>query len=191
MIRTATASSSSWTPIRRSGARTRVGSLRSDRWRCEGLALRQLLDILARKRLQAGEEALHLPLGGVVREDELLRAASVRDVGDPIVEVGRAAVGDGHPAQSHPTTPSTIASGFRPSIAVSSSYYYSDPAGRDRPKNQRERRCPHAAQLTSVEISLSRSRLHAPNARFASRTATSTSDHRGKIFPGAFCGRMT
>src|ERR1051325_5326427 len=139
----ATAWSSTSTLTRRSGGKTRARWLRSDRWRSERararpLVLRELLDLLARHRLAAREEALHLPLGGVVGEDQLLGAAAVGDVGDPVVEVGRAAVGDGHPAHAHPATTLDLREWLPAFHRVSPSRLaLSDRAGRNRPRNNR------------------------------------------------------
>src|SRR5262249_22530005 len=70
------------------------------------LPLRELLDLLAGKRLQPRHERLDLPLRRVVRKDELLRARPIDDVGHPVVEVGRTPPRDGHAAHAH--LPSTF-----------------------------------------------------------------------------------
>jgi hypothetical protein len=47
------------------------------------LALRDLLDLLLRHRLQAGQQVLHVPLRRVIGQDEFLRLAP-HDVGHPV-----------------------------------------------------------------------------------------------------------
>src|SRR2546421_7358718 len=101
----ATGSSSSSTPTRRSGMtippRSRTSSPSSSR---EPSPLRELLDLLLRQGLQAGQEGLHLPLARVVGEDQLLRVRAVGDVGHPVVEIRRSAPDDGDTTHAHAAT---------------------------------------------------------------------------------------
>src|ERR1700675_3089160 len=53
------------------------------------LTFGQLLDFLLGHALNPRQEALHLPLRGVIGEDELLRLRAVGDIGDPVVEARR------------------------------------------------------------------------------------------------------
>src|SRR5205807_861474 len=72
-----------------------AGGLRS-------LALGELLDLGLRHRVQTLQQMPYHPLARAVRQDRLRGGASVRDVGDPVVEPGRAPPRDREPALRHP-----------------------------------------------------------------------------------------
>src|SRR2546425_3749122 len=75
---------------------------RSNRWaRSRGLPLRKRLDLPLRHRSHPSQERLHLPLRRAIGQDEL-PGFRLRDVGDPVVETGRAPPGDRETAERHP-----------------------------------------------------------------------------------------
>jgi len=90
-------------------------------WSSVPLALRELLDLLLRHRLQPRQKGFHLPLRHVIGQDEFLRLRP-DDVGHPVVQARRAPPGNGEPAERIRRRPSTFASGFRlASMRLSSS----------------------------------------------------------------------
>ena len=97
------------------------------------------------------------PLGDLIAEDRPLGLAPVRDVRHPVVEVRRAAVGDGHTAQSHPATTLDFGERLPAFHRVRSSLRLdlSDRAGRNRPRCHRNggSRVEHGAQITSADFS--------------------------------------
>src|SRR6266513_1252718 len=135
----ATGSSSSSTPTRRSGMTipppSRTSSPSSSR---EPSPLRELLDLLLRQGLQAGQEGLYLPLARVVGEDQLLRVRAVGDVGHPVVEIRRSAPDDGDATHAHAATAFHFGERFASRVHW-------------------------PAKLTSAVIALSRVRLSAKN----------------------------
>src|SRR5206468_8584047 len=66
------------------------------------LSLAELFDFLLGETLDAGQETLHLPLRGVIGQDQLLRLRALGDVGDPVVEARRPPPHDGQPTEAHP-----------------------------------------------------------------------------------------
>src|SRR6266513_2047827 len=151
----ATGSSSSSTPTRRSGMTipppSRTSSPSSSR---EPSPLRELLDLLLRQGLQAGQEGLHLPLARVVGEDQLLRVRAVGDVGHPVVEIRRSAPDDGDATHAHAAT--AFHFGERFAARVHCGVYLA--TVRRSGVTEGAKRCHWPAKLTSAAIAVSRVR---------------------------------
>src|SRR5258708_2451511 len=164
-----------WVPRRRSApSMLRAGF---SRLRLVASALRDLLDLLLRQGLHAGEARFPPPLARVVGEDELLRARAVDDVGHPIVEVRRSAPGDRDAREAHAATAFHLRE--RLAASVHCALYLATlrrSGGTEERVEPSLRTLP--AKLTSGAISVSRSPLSARNARARRCDGTRTACNR-------------